>query len=171
MNKDDYLNLRNQYQPNNLRHIFILESPPVSGKYFYDERGKTSEPLFNAMMKFIEFTSSNKKEGLEYFQKCGYLLVDATYRQINNLTESKRKQIICDDFKFLLEDLSNINPQKTIPLILVKANICETLEQPLEKNGFTVLNNGISISFPSNGNQNKFHEKLVQVCNSSNSHA
>ena len=171
MNKDYYLKMRNRYHPSNLRHIFILESPPDSGKYFYDECGKVSEFLFKAMMRFIEFTPSNKKEGLEYFQKCGYLLVDATYRQVNNLTCSERDKIICEDFDLLLEDLSNINPEKKIPLILVKANICEILEDCLEQKGFAVLNNKTKIPFPSTGNQNKFHEKLVQICNSSKSHA
>ena len=172
MNKDYYLKMRNRYHPSNLRHIFILESPPDSGKYFYDECGKVSEFLFKAMMRFIEFTPSNKKEGLEYFQKCGYLLVDATYTPVNQLKNKKeRNQRILEDFDLLLEDLSNINPEKKIPLILVKANICEILEDCLEQKGFAVLNNKTKIPFPSTGNQNKFHEKLVQICNSSKSHA
>ena len=171
MNKDDYLNMRNRYHPNNLRHIFILESPPDSGRYFYDECGKISEFLFKAMMKFINCTPTNKKEGLEYFQKCGYLLVDATYRQVNNLTDSERDKIIREDFDLLLEDLIYINPEKKIPLILVKANICEILEPLLNDNGFNVLNNNEQVNFPSHGHQNCFHEMLSKFHNPNNHHA
>jgi len=44
MEKEYYLKLRNKYLPENLRIIFIAESPPASGRYFYDETGSTSEP-------------------------------------------------------------------------------------------------------------------------------
>ena len=172
MNKDDYLNMRNRYHPNNLRHIFILESPPDSGRYFYDECGKISEFLFKAMMRFIEFTPSNKKEGLEYFQKCGYLLVDATYTPVNQLKNKKeRNQRILEDFDLLLEDLSDINPEKKIPLILVKANICRELEPRLNDNGFNVLNNNEQVNFPSHGHQNCFHEMLSKFHNPNKPHA
>ena len=160
--RDYYMNLRNRYHPTDLRHIFILESPPESGKYFYDECGKTSESLFNEMMKFLGFKPGNKKEGLEYFQKCGYLLVDETYKPVNKLKEKERDKIIRDDFKLLLEDLNKINPEKKIPLILVKANICRILEPRLSEEGFIVLNNGVVVPFPSTGQQPNFHKKLAK---------
>ncbi len=47
MDKEYYLKLRNKYLPESLKIIFILESPPASGKYFYNETGKTTEPLFD----------------------------------------------------------------------------------------------------------------------------
>jgi hypothetical protein len=37
----------------------------------------------------------------------------------------------------------------------VKANVCRLLETPLTRQGFTVLNHGTIIPFPSNGQQNK----------------
>jgi hypothetical protein len=72
MNRDFYLNQRNNYHPDKLNLIFLLESPPVSGKYFYDETGKTTEPLFSAFMKFLNYSPSDKTDGLEHFKNEGY---------------------------------------------------------------------------------------------------
>ncbi len=86
MNKEYYFPLRNKYLPTNLKVVFVLESPPASGKYFYDEGGSLSEPLFSAMMKLLNFNPQSKRDGLRYFADSGHFLVDATYEPVNNLT-------------------------------------------------------------------------------------
>jgi hypothetical protein len=62
--------------------VTIAESPPASGKYFYDPTGATSEWLFAALMKQIGFSPSNKEEGLREFQRRGWILIDATYEPV-----------------------------------------------------------------------------------------
>src|SRR4051812_45254487 len=47
-NRDYYLRLRREYQPKIIKLIIVAESPPASGKYFYDSTGSTKEPLFAA---------------------------------------------------------------------------------------------------------------------------
>ena len=85
IDREYYIKLRNKHHPSNLKLIFLLESPPVSGKYFYDVTGKTTEPLFSAMMKFLSYSPTDKKDGLEHFKSNGFFLVDATYKQVNKL--------------------------------------------------------------------------------------
>ena len=160
--KEYYLRLQQKYHPENLRTIFVLESPPVSGLYFYDNSGKTSEPLFTEMMKLINFHARNKEEGLREFQARGYLLIDATYSQVNDLTGPARDAEIKNDYALLVEDLKEINPTKGIPIVLVKANVCRLLEAPLLKDGFNVLNSGVVVPFPSTGQQKRFHQKMAE---------
>ena len=162
MNREYYQNLRDKYLPDNLKYIFVLESPPASGLYFYDESGKTSEPLFKEMMKLLNVTPKNKRDGLKLFQKAGYLLVDATYQPVNELKGKKRNDVILRDFSNLVEDLEKVSAGKQIPIILVKANICRFLESRLMQKGFNVLNNGVVVPFPSTGHQKRFHEKIGQ---------
>ncbi|MBM4329793.1 MAG: hypothetical protein FJ117_00985 [Deltaproteobacteria bacterium] len=160
MKREYYLHHRNKYLPDNLRYIFVLESPPASGLYFYDESGKTSEPLFAEMMKLLGVTAKNKEGGLKLFQKAGYLLLDATYQPVNELKGKKRNDVILRDFSNLVEDLEKACAGKQIPIILVKSNICRILEPRLKQLGFTVQNNGVVVFFPSTGQQKQFHEKL-----------
>lgn len=166
MKRDDYLQLRNKYHPEKLKLIFILESPPVSGKYFYDdETGKTSEPLFNEMMKLMNYGPDDKKDGLSEFKKKGYLLVDATYKQVNNLKGKERENTILSDFDNLVADLEEICSDKKVPIVLVKVNICRLLENRLIAKDFNIKNNGIEVPFPSTGQQKRFHSKISKIFN------
>lgn len=154
-----YKKLRNKYTPKAIKLIFILESPPASDKYFYDESGQITEPLFKAMMQLIHESVNSKKIGLEKFMNMGYFVVDATYRPVNKLSSSKRNQIINQDFDTLLADLKQIDCKN---LLLVKKNVCKLLAKKLADKGFNVLNfknsQLINAPFPAYGWQKKFHK-------------
>lgn len=162
MTRADYIRLRDRYLPSQRKIVFVLESPPKSGLYFYKPDGSVSEPLFRAIMKdILEIAPRTKSEGLEQFASRGYLLVDATYTPVNHdhLSGRQRNELIVADFPLLLDDLRNHTAADT-GVILVKANICELLEPLLVRNGFVVLNRGQKVPFPSTGNQNKFRSTV-----------
>jgi len=163
MNKDYYLRIRKKYLPSKLNLLFILESPPVSGNYFYDETGKSTEPLFSAFMKFLSYNPTDKKDGLEHFKSNGYFLVDATYKQVNKLKGKIRDYTILSDYSSLIDDLETLSPKKNVPIILVKANICRMFDERLTERGFKILNKGIIIPFPSHGHQKMFHSEMSKV--------
>ena len=163
MNRDYYLRLRKRYLPSKLNLLFILESPPVSGKYFYDETGKTTEPFFRAFMKLLSYSPTDKKDGLEYFKSNGYLIIDATYKQVNKLKGKIRDYTILSDYNRLIDDIENMCPEKNVPIILVKANICRMFDERLTERGFNILNKGVVIPFPSSGQQKRFHLEMSKV--------
>lgn len=161
-----YLKLRVKYQPEKIRLIFVLESPPVSGNFFYDPSGRVTEPLFSAMMKLIGQEPSTKEAGLVAFARNGFFLVDATYQCVNHIkSEKQRNQTILSDLPELIKDLKGISSsrQNTVKFVLVKANICRLLEEPIKAEGMKVINNGTVIPFPSHGHQNKFQESIRRV--------
>lgn len=162
MNKEYYLELRNRYLPETLKIIFILESPPASGKYFYDETGLKTEPLFSEMMKAFHYQPIDKKDGLEFFMAQGFFLVDSTYKTVDKMKDKDRETAILSDFDDLIADIESINKNKS-PLVLVKANICRLLEKRLKSKGFDVLNKGAVIPFPSSGQQNRFQIEISKV--------
>jgi hypothetical protein len=160
MEKSRYLDFRNRYTPKPVKIIFVLESPPASGKYFYNPDGSMKEPLFKAMMKdVLGFTPSSKGEGLRRFAAAGFFLIDATYTPINRLKGKARDAIVLRDFPLLARALRKYAKRKT-KVVLVKANICRLLEQKLTDARFNVLNHGVRIPFPSSGQQNKFHAAI-----------
>lgn len=162
MTKSEYLKLRDRFTPQNPKIIFVLESPPASGLYFYNPDGKTTEPLFKAMMKdVLEIEPKTKEEGLQKFAAAGYLIIDATYTPVNNLDDDEADAIIGRDFRDLVEDLSKHATADT-GIVLVKANICD-LEPKLKEAGFNILNAGVRIPFPATGNQNKFRSAIRAV--------
>lgn len=164
-----YLDLRAKYRPAKIKLIFVLESPPTSGNFFYDPAGKVTDPLFSAMMKMIGHEASSKEDGLTAFAHKGFFLVDATYRPVNHIKNQKRRnRAILSDLPDLILDLKDIieSQQDKINIVLVKANICRLLEERLMAVGVNVINNKTVIPFPSHGNKERFHENIRKVLTS-----
>jgi hypothetical protein len=158
-----YKKMREAYRPERIKAIFILESPPKSGKYFYNPDGTVHEQLFRAMMEFIEIKPSSKQDGLQAFRSQGFILVDASYAPVNDFKGKARDEAILREYDSLLRDLNLLNPNKDVPLILVKANVYELLRERLGEAGFRVVNNDIKIPFPGSGRQKEFRDKLAAV--------
>lgn len=162
--KHHYIKLRAKYQPSKIKLIFVLESPPASGNYFYDPTGRTTEPLFAGLMKAIGEQPATKEEGLHAFPRKGFFLVDATYKPVNHIRNNKkRNERILQDLPKLIRDLKTTIRNKRVKIVLVKANICRLLEEPLTAAGFNVINNETVIPFPSHGNQKKFHQTIEKL--------
>jgi hypothetical protein len=164
MQRNEYLDLRNKYMPASVKLVVVAESPPATGKYFYKLPGLRSEWLFKALMELADLSPATKEQGLREFARRGWILVDATYQPLDHkLSEARRNKIIIHDYPLLLADLDQIRPDRAAPLLLVKANVCRTLERRLVQGGFNVLNRGVVLPFPSTGRQLEFWEGVRTI--------
>jgi hypothetical protein len=159
MTRSIYLALRRPYEPETVKLLIVAESPPNSGKYFYNREGRVTEPLFAAIMGQLGLPCATKHEGLLNLQRSGWILIDATYEPVDQYGAAPiRNQIIERDYPLLLEDLAGLCPDRSAPVVLIKANVCELLEVRLLHDGFKVLNRGVKIPFPANGHQVRFRQ-------------
>ena len=166
--KEYYLRKRAEYTPDKLRLIIVAESPPASGKYFYDTDGRKSEPLFSALMSSVlNFDPSDKNAGLTEFMNRGCILFDATYEPVDKgLTPKRREEVILRDYPKLRKDLLDLTPNKEVPLLLIKANVCRLLDGRLCADGFKTVNAGVVVPFPSSGQQKKFKIAIAPLIKS-----
>jgi hypothetical protein len=164
--RSEYLSMRREFEPTSerVKLVIVAESPPIGGKYFYNTSGEVTEPLFRALMRELgHITLKTKSEGLRKFKQRGWVLVDATYEQVNALDSPTRDRAILRDYSQLCDDLKQLlsTRWKKVPLVLIKANVCRLLEPLLKADGFNVLNpRGHIVPFPSHGHQSKFGVKL-----------
>ena len=163
--RSEYLYLRRKFEPTSVTLVIVAESPPTSGKYFYDPDGKVSEPLFSALMKQLGIQPKTKFEGLCEFQKRGWALIDATYDPVNAHDERGRDLVIDRDYPELCGDLKRLLATRWngVPLVLIKANVCKLLEPKLKEDWFNVLNKGRIVYFPSNGHQRDFDRQFREI--------
>ncbi len=158
--RDTYISVRERYQPERTRLAIVAESPPASGRYFYDETGPTTQPLFAAVMQQLGLQPATKHEGLRALQQKGWVLVDATYQPVNALDTSSRDAAIVRDYTLLRDDLRALAPER---VVLIKANVCLLLESKLIADGFRVINAGRTIYFPSHGKQRDFRRQFAEI--------
>lgn len=157
--EDYYKQLRNRFLPQNLKVIFIAESPPEGGKYFYNPEGSKGELLFRMMMKFINYSPKDKLDGLEQFKNKGYFLVDSIYSPVNQVkNQFEKNRLIVSNLMNVINDLEKIIKNRRVKLIPVKLNVCKIITGPLESLGFKVLN--VQLPFPDASQQRIFFEKL-----------
>ena len=71
--RSNYLDLRRRFEPDNVTLVIVAESPPASGRYFYDTTGSIKEPLFTALMKQLGVAPASKEAGLRDFQRRGWI--------------------------------------------------------------------------------------------------
>jgi hypothetical protein len=162
MQRSDYLKLRGQFEPTPARLAIVAESPPASGKYFYNPDGSTKEPLFSALMQQLAVSPTSKEGGLREFQRRGWVLVDATYEPVN-ADGVNRDAVIVRDYELLREDLAALLRDRSTPVALLKANVCRLLEPRLLLDGFNVINRGRAVYFPSTGQQRKFQAQFTEM--------
>ena len=163
LTKDDYLAFRRKFEPQPVRLVVVAESPPKNQTYLYNPAGRTNEWLFTALMKQLGQMPKTKEEGLGELQRRGWVLVDATYEQVDWFGQqvNKRNAIIERDYPLLVAALEELSSDKSAAIILVKANVCKLLDWRLSKYGFNVLNKGISVPFPSRGRQLRFQVQFA----------
>lgn len=163
--KHKYKLLRNKYLPSKIKVVFILESPPANGSYFYNSEGGAGEILFRAFMKVIGYDASQdiiKNKGLKEFQKRGMLLVDSVYTPVNNLPRQIRDEKLKDNYPNLVKDLNSLISKK-VPIILVMRNVRMIHENKLVADGFNVMNNGITVPFPLHFHIERFLREIKNI--------
>jgi hypothetical protein len=114
-------------------------------------------------MQQLGLSPRTKQDGLEGFRRSGWVLVDATYEPVNKPKSPNRDQIIARDYPLLRDDLAGMIPDRSTPLILIKANVCRLLESKLLEDGFNVINRGCAVYFPGSGQQKMFHQQFGAI--------
>lgn len=59
-----YLARRRSYEPDEIKLVVEAESPPGTWLYFYDPIGRTTEQLFAAIMRQLDYAPKTKDQGL-----------------------------------------------------------------------------------------------------------
>ena len=63
--------------------------------------------------------------------------------------------------------VQSLLPDKSVPIIMVKVNVCDVIDSRLTRDGFNVLNKGLRVYFPACGRQRTFREQAAKAVSSS----
>ena len=111
MNNNYFENLRYHYKPNNIEILFVGESRPQGGTFFYQEDSSLYRETKKAFNKY--FTQDNFT--IDNFKQWGCWLYDICENPVNNLGNFERGRLIHES----IPQLENIVKQESPKLIIV----------------------------------------------------
>ena len=166
---DRYSVARNKYKPRNISVLFIAESPPSSGGYFYAERTIGKDHLFRETMKALELWPKDrsmrmgldKRSMLNEFRSLGFFLIDICESPVDKLRPRERRISTLRGALTLAGRVDALCPDR---ILIVKKTVFEPAIQALSETGFAggILNTE-PLPFPSHGNQKKYRTMLRRL--------
>jgi hypothetical protein len=114
--------LRNRYRPACIRILFVGESPPASGRFFY----QADSGLYRAVREtFVQaFPLLKNTEFLDSFRALGCYLIDLCGEPVDKLTPTTRRYTCQIGEKRLAQKIRALRPQAIVTVVRsIRANV------------------------------------------------
>jgi hypothetical protein len=149
-----YEKAREYYRPNKVRVLFVGESRPAEGTFFYHENSN----LFRYTKEAFE-QASGVPFNCAAFKRHGCWLYDVCGEPVNNLAHVERREKIKNGLPELEKILKQLKPEFVIAV--KKGDFIELASPIILDAGFIVGSTFFSLPFPAYGNQHRFVRELV----------
>jgi hypothetical protein len=148
----DRLRSRARYRPERITTLFVGESPPASGKFFY--RGNT------ALARSMEaaMAAAGLRDGSDFhdrFKSCGWYLDDAL---LNHLTRSQRTAACLRARSSLADRIAGYRP---LAIVTVLLRIKDIVDNAAIAAGSDAPR--FAVAFPGNGQQARFLKEMADI--------
>ena len=146
---------RNDFKPSKTKILFVGESRPSGGTFFYDKNSNlyryTKESFENVGIDF----------SLAKFKEMECWLYDVCKEPIDFInSKSKKREIINKYIPDLKNEIKLLSPKY---IIVVKKTCMEKVFAAILESGYSENINAFNTSFPSCGNQNKYVDELTRI--------
>jgi hypothetical protein len=109
--------LRQSYRPTRVRILFVGESPPASGRFFY----RADSGLYRAIRDAfsLAFPTINRIDFLRDFQRLGCYLVDLCAKPVDRLRRHQSREVCAQGEPRLARTLRKLSP--TLVVVVVRS--------------------------------------------------
>jgi hypothetical protein len=142
--------LRHSFRPERITALFVGESAPASGKFFYS--GNSS--LFREMKKAF----GNADSFLDDFKRKGFYLDDLSLTPINKLSSRERNRHRREAIAGFAERLSQYKPNA---IVIVMRAIVPMIREAMHNAGISYEPS--CVSHPAFGNSRRFQSEMMKV--------
>ena len=114
--------LQSHYRPDRVRILFVGESPPASGRFFY----QADSGLYRAVREafVLAFPSLKNDEFLHSFSTLGCYLVDLCGEPVDNMTWGARRHACRKGETRLAQKIRALRPQTVVTVVRsIRANV------------------------------------------------
>ncbi len=157
MSNSTFDDLRNYYKPDNIDVLFVGESRPQGGTFFYQENSalyRETKKAFNEYFAQNIFTLNN-------FKQWNCWLYDICDDPVNDFDNAQRKDCIHKNISRLVDFIKVADPKL---IIVCKKTFMEPEIRTSDiMKAYHVDENIFFLPFPGNGNQRKYREGLIRA--------
>jgi hypothetical protein len=149
--------IRRRFRPDKIRLLFIGESPPANGHFFYVKSGMTTFTS-RAFEKAHGVTFKNSSDFLEYFKACGCFLDDLSKTPVDNLPKLERERQLRENVNDLSQRIGESDPAVVVVILKkIEGYVREAVINCQCTPRLFVL------PFPGHGNQKRYIEGLYSI--------
>jgi hypothetical protein len=149
--------LRKSYKPDQIKLLFIGESPPQSGNFFYDKGSLTSFTL-RAFEKVFDRVFSDTHSFLFFFRSSGCYLEDICLEPVDKLPPKERTLMLKDSIEYFSGRLKEYHPEA---IVIVLKGIESHVKTALRKAEISCPI--YTLPFPGFGRQKNYINKLCEI--------
>jgi hypothetical protein len=146
--------LRESFRPSRIQLLFVGESPPASGRFFY----AANSGLYRAMRAAFQTADSSIEEEafLTEFRARGCYLTDLTHEPVDHLDAPLRRTMRTNGEKLLAREIARLQPQMIAPVLRSIVNNVE--------NAATLANwRGQILQLPYPGRWSRHREAFIET--------
>ena len=121
--------LRRSYKPNQVQVLFVGESPPAGGDFFYAGNSRLSRYTQEAFTEAFGVTFKSVGSFLDYFRRAGCYLDDLCLTPVNHLSRSERRGERRRGIVHLAERIADMSPRA---VVVVMRGIAPHVEQAVD---------------------------------------
>lgn len=142
--------IRRRYRPKKINTLFVGESAPASGNFFY--LGDTQ------MARYMSRAFSDPPDFLSWFKDQGYYLDDLVLKPINHWTAAQRRDAHRSSTTSLSQRIRDYSPLAIVTvLIKIDASVREAIR------GAQWDGQYFAVPFPGNGQQRRFLNEMASI--------
>jgi hypothetical protein len=142
--------IRASYRPKRITTLFVGESAPHGGTFFYNQ----DSGLFREIRKAFR----GNGDFLDDFKRSGFYLDDLVLEPVNHLDSKRRRSMCRDSIASFVERLKDYKPQAVVILL---HSIRPTVFQAMRESG--LFFDPFCTPYPGFGNQPRFHKAMAEI--------
>lgn len=153
--EDEYEEIREECKPKNVEMLFVGESRPKSGDFFYYE----NTDLYRYTKKAFE--NAGVKFSLDKFKELNCWLYDVCDKPVNHLSKAQRRDCIKKGIPKLVETIDDLKPHYII--VVKKGDMKKIVYSKICEIGFFDGETVFNTPFPGCSHQNGYVEQLTEI--------
>jgi hypothetical protein len=151
--------LRESYKPEKIKILFVGESAPAGGAFFFDGNPHVFTTSIRKTFEIaLNVTLRDNKEFINYFKDKQCYLDDLSHEPVNHLPRAKRAMMLCESVEPLSKRLKEMNPDV---VIIVMLDIQEYVYKAVELSGVT--SRVEAAHFPASRFLPQFRETVIPI--------